>query len=256
MKDRVIGGTLVFIITAALIAIGGIGLKIACMAAGCIGAFEIFKAAGIQNNRVTWIIYPAIIVFGLFCKDNISLCIVIAVTMIYLIVVSLSYPRFKYSFTRIWLLGFFYTGIMFFTIFLIRNRDDGLFYSSLALFTAWGCDVFAFFTGSKFGKHHPFPLLSPKKSTEGCIGGILGGFVIGLLLALVFNQNIGTTVLVSGVCAVFSELGDLAASSIKRQFGIKDYGNLIRGHGGLMDRFDSFLFTGSIVYLCIRLLGF
>ena len=112
------------------------------------------------------------------------------------------------------------------------------------------------------GKKKIFPELSPKKSLEGLIGGIVGAAVLGLLYGLLFgsdltefsNPLIACTV-IGGVGAVPAIIGDLAASAVKRNTGIKDYGNLIPGHGGIMDRFDSILFTAPAVYILAVLFG-
>ena len=114
------------------------------------------------------------------------------------------------------------------------------------------------------GKHKLTPVLSPKKSVEGAVGGVLGSALVGALFGYLFlnrmfdGQNmVWICALICGAGAVISQIGDLAASGIKRNHGIKDYGKLIPGHGGVMDRFDSVLFTAPIIYyLAILLIRF
>ena len=108
------------------------------------------------------------------------------------------------------------------------------------------------------GKHKLPSELSPKKSIEGCIGGIVGAALIGFIYATIFKSHLTTIdnpqlslAIIGAVSSILSQIGDLAASAIKRNHGIKDYGKLIPGHGGILDRFDSIIFTAPIVYLLL-----
>jgi phosphatidate cytidylyltransferase len=153
--------------------------------------------------------------------------------------------------------AFLYCPAMLSFIFLTREiPEHGKYAVWLILISSWGCDTCAYCVGKLFGKHKAFPVLSPHKSVEGCIGGVLGSSIIGLLYALIYlEKNMNAThvtlsiVVISGVGAIISMVGDLAASAIKRNKGIKDYGTLIPGHGGIMDRIDSELFAIPIVYM-------
>lgn len=149
--------------------------------------------------------------------------------------------------------GFIYVSFLFAHIIFISNLNNGDLLLWLPFLTAWFTDTAAYFTGISIGKHKIFPTISPKKSLEGYIGGILGSSllttVFGILLSR-YNNNIDITnfIVIGLVCGIASELGDLAASYIKRHTGIKDFSNLIPGHGGILDRFDSILFTAPVVY--------
>ena len=118
----------------------------------------------------------------------------------------------------------------------------------------------AYCVGMLIGKHKMAPVLSPKKSVEGGIGGVVGAALIGVLYALAINQwgNAGVDVvsyaIIGAVGGAISQVGDLSASAIKRQCGIKDYGKLIPGHGGILDRFVSVIFTAPIIYYLAILL--
>ena len=127
--------------------------------------------------------------------------------------------------------------------------------------SSWICDTCAYFVGVAIGKHKMSPKLSPKKSIEGAIGGIAGSAIVGALYAyfivekvIAHQQITWVFVLISAVGAIISQIGDLAASAIKRNHDIKDYGKLIPGHGGVMDRFDSVIFTAPMIYLLVHLL--
>ena len=114
-------------------------------------------------------------------------------------------------------------------------------------------DTAAYFFGKRYGKHKLSAVISPKKSVEGAIGGVAGSAIIGgiygFVLGNIIDKNVWLPfVLISAVGAVISIFGDLAASAIKRNYDIKDYGKLIPGHGGILDRFDSMIFVAPIVY--------
>ncbi len=140
---------------------------------------------------------------------------------------------------------------------LLMSSKFGLVYVILALCTAWVSDTGAYFTGIYFGKRKLCPEISPKKTVEGFIGGIAADIVVMLLVSMIYGLASGVHVqflwliFTAVVCSVTGVLGDLCASLIKRQRGIKDFGNIMPGHGGVMDRFDSVLFTVPMFYACV-----
>ena len=148
-------------------------------------------------------------------------------------------------------------------IYKIRALDDGIYVIWLVFVTSWVNDTFAYFTGVLFGKHKMVVKLSPKKTWEGAFGGVLTativGFVYGYLVSSkmteVFVHPVYTFGIASFIGAILSIIGDLGASAIKRSYNIKDYGELIPGHGGILDRFDSVIFTAPAVYWAIYLIN-
>lgn len=154
------------------------------------------------------------------------------------------------------------TGVLSF-VYLTRECENGIYLVWLILISSWGCDTCAYVVGKLIGKKHIFPELSPHKSLEGCIGGVAGAALIGGLYAHFFveaafpDQIITWTIaFICAAGAVMSMVGDLAASAIKRNHNIKDYGKLIPGHGGIMDRFDSMTVTAPMTYfLAILMIG-
>jgi phosphatidate cytidylyltransferase len=124
----------------------------------------------------------------------------------------------------------------------------------LAVFASFGSDSLAYFIGSAFGKHKMAPVISPKKSWEGCIGGLFGGVAVSLLfvlntpLSVSHYLNWWQLVIVGLLVSVFGQLGDLVESLFKRNTGVKDSGNLFPGHGGMLDRIDSLVFAAIVVY--------
>ena len=145
-------------------------------------------------------------------------------------------------------------------IYQARLLEGGVFTVWLVFICAWGCDTCAYCVGKLIGKHKMAPVLSPKKSVEGGIGGIAGAALIGVLYALAINHwggagaDIVQYAVIGGAGGAISQIGDLAASAIKRYHNIKDYGKLIPGHGGILDRFDSVIFTAPIIYYLAVLL--
>lgn len=149
--------------------------------------------------------------------------------------------------------GSIYVFLLFYFLILIENSDNSIYIWTVFL-TAFGTDIMAYFIGYAIGKHKLCPALSPKKTIEGAIGGIVGSVAFNLVFSLiVFKEFPLWLILFSIIGSVVSQLGDLSASLIKRKLGVKDYGKLIPGHGGILDRFDSVLFVAPILYIFLNL---
>lgn len=161
----------------------------------------------------------------------------------------------SYTFLGICYITFF---IMFLS--LIRGLNNGNFILVYVVLVAWSTDIFAYLIGKNFGKIH-FSKVSQNKTVEGCIAGIIGAIVIGVVYTLICNQFINTGItsyiLIGGISlilSIISQIGDFTASSIKRFVDMKDYGNLIPGHGGMLDRIDSLIFIAPFAYLLFSLI--
>ena len=149
--------------------------------------------------------------------------------------------------------GIVYVVFFSFHVTLVEQTEYGILIW-LVVLTAFGTDIMAYFSGFLFGKHKLCPKISPKKTIEGSIGGTLGSVVLSGLFGFFFAPEVLVHCLIIGLLGgIVSQFGDLTASIFKRKMGIKDYGNLIPGHGGILDRFDSVLFTGPLVYYYIVL---
>ena len=150
--------------------------------------------------------------------------------------------------------GIFYVGVLIdFIILTMDNFDMGKIYVWLIFIIAFATDTCAYFAGYAFGKHKLIPKVSPKKTIEGSIGGILGSTLICLAFGYYFNIDLKVIVILGFLGSIVAQVGDLFASSIKRYVGIKDYGKLIPGHGGILDRFDSVILVAPFVYSIINL---
>ena len=138
----------------------------------------------------------------------------------------------------------------------VRYMESGLYILFLIFFISWGCDACAYLVGTFIGKHKLIPEVSPKKSVEGAVGGVIGGTILslgfGLFVELVLGgePNYIAIAIYAFVLSIVSQIGDLIASLIKREYGAKDYGSLMPGHGGVMDRFDSVLAVATPLLIC------
>jgi len=161
----------------------------------------------------------------------------------------------KYTFidASITLLGFLYVGILFSFIPLVNIKASGSFLVWLIFIGSWGADTLAYYSGKYLGKKKLCPEVSPKKTIAGAIGGLLGSTIGCGVFGIVVSSYVPEVqiihfFLIGALCGIMGQFGDLVASSIKRYVGIKDYSNLIPGHGGILDRFDSILFNSAVVF--------
>jgi phosphatidate cytidylyltransferase len=132
----------------------------------------------------------------------------------------------------------------------IRGLEDGSMLLIFALFTTWMSDTAAYIVGVYFGNRHIFPTISPNKTLEGSIGGILGGAICGIAFYFILPINPIVLFALGLLAAICGQTGDLFESTIKRNFNVKDSGKLLPGHGGILDCMDSILFSGPIIYFC------
>ena len=226
---------------------------------------EYLNAISKVCKPVRWIGYLSclsIATVHIIPQEKLNLIITVAIpTILIILFAQVIATEMKTSFKDIayTFLGIFY--VVFFMMFLaiIDGMQDGKILIWYAIFAAWGTDIFAYFVGCNFGKHK-FSKVSPKKSIEGCIGGTIGAVV--LMLAYTYFANTYWEmnysyiyILISGVIlSLVGQIGDFAASSIKRYVDIKDFSNLIPGHGGMLDRIDSLIFLAPFAYVLFTLL--
>lgn len=142
---------------------------------------------------------------------------------------------------------------------LIREMENGKFLIWYLFIASWMTDIFAYCTGKTIGKHH-FTQISPNKTIEGCIGGVIGSCLCAIIYTFLINKIAGFNInylyitLAGIVLSIIGQIGDLAASTIKRYSGIKDFSNLIPGHGGMLDRIDSVIFIAPFAYLLFTMI--
>ena len=265
-KTRLLSG--IVLVVAALITMicGGYVLYATVLVLSLVGVFELYRVMKVQEQKqpvlavvgyLGVVAYYLLLLLELVSYTMIAL-IFILVAMMFVYVFA--YPRYRSEQIMAAFFGVVYVAVMLSYIYQTRNLTDGAYLVWLIFICSWGCDTCAYCVGMLIGKHKMSPKLSPKKSVEGAIGGVLGAALIGAIYAAVVGEHLqaeNPVVSYAVICAVgalISMVGDLAASAIKRNHDIKDYGKLIPGHGGVLDRFDSVIFTAPIIYFLATLL--
>lgn len=195
-----------------------------------------------------------LLVFTYIFREGFPGPAVLTILIMYLVAVVKLYPRLTPLDAAITFTGTLYVGLILY-FYLISTLGDGWIWLVFMLTCTWASDTMAYLVGRKWGKHRIAPALSPGKTVEGAVGGVLGS-ILAAALVLFFNPQLPVAfVLVLGtLVGVAAQIGDLMESAIKRQAGIKDAGGLIPGHGGILDRFDSMLFTAPLVYYYVGLI--
>ena len=232
------------------------------MVASCIGLYEYYRAVGLMKHKcLCFMGYLAAIVISMGTIYPASISLVLVYIYVVALFVMMLSGGGKITLKDLGLLVF---GLIYIPYFLshicyIRSMENGNFYIWLVFLGAFLTDSCAYFAGCCLGRHKLCPKISPKKTVEGAIGGTLGGglsFVLfGVIVNIFFGKYLGGQLnlwllfLLGLIVAVASQIGDLAASAIKRQFEIKDFGSCLPGHGGILDRCDSIILVAPIIFL-------
>lgn len=254
-RTRLLSGILLVIVALLTICSGNIILLLTLLGISMIGMQELYKVMGVRQehfNALEIAGYLGIILYyGImyFQVDISGELLILAALILIMCVYVFTYPKFEAKQIMVALFGLVYVGVM--LSFIYRTRmfgDEGKYLVWLIFICSWGCDTCAYCVGMLIGKHKMAPVLSPKKSIEGAVGGVVGAALLGVAYAAVLHNDMIAYAIICAVGALISMVGDLAASAIKRNQGIKDYGKLIPGHGGILDRFDSVIFTAPIIY--------
>lgn len=266
MKERIFSGAIIIAFIATIVIFNGsmpFAFNIALALISGMSLYELNKALGFKE--IWFISIPSILVG--FCiplvveKDLVFLIYSLYTLLVFAALIkhhkTLNYKDVSavYAMAVIIPLGLC-------TLLRLRNLDidDGMFYVLVAIFSAWIADAGAYFAGTFLGKTKLCPNISPKKTIEGAIGGavvnIIAMVLFGVVYNYVFNEgalkiNYIVLVAIGIMSSIVSIIGDLSFSLIKRNYNIKDFGNLIPGHGGILDRFDSVIFTTPFVYILI-----
>ena len=261
-KVRLLSSIVLMILMLFFVITGGNVLLAATAFLSIVGMMEFMRMAKIHKSVLAIPGYVSVgVLYVLLLTQNMDKLVLLSV--LYLLTAMVFYvvafPKFRIEQILYLFFGFFYAGLMISYIYQVRMLSGGAFSVWLIFIAAWGSDVFAYCAGMLFGKHKAFPVLSPKKTWEGCVGGIIGAALVAVLYCLAMNHwfhqsfSVAQYAIVCGCGAVISQIGDLAASAMKRNNEIKDYGKLIPGHGGVLDRFDSVIFVAPLVYYLLQL---
>ena len=273
MRTRVISGAVLGVLCVGLGLLGGPFLGLAIMFCGMVGYYELTRALHVfeegQYNHLFYVgevcvatYFLIIICMQALMKpaafiDSVSRIIALAVIFLVLFMMAtyvLTFPRYHADQIIDSIFSFVYCPLMLSFVFLSRCLPHGIFIYAMIFLCSWICDTGAYFTGRAFGRHKLAPILSPKKTIEGSVGGVVFSVVSCILEAVLMHilhpeeMLIWQFALIGLFGSIFSQIGDLAASAIKRNHNIKDYGTLIPGHGGIMDRFDSVIFVSPLIF--------
>ena len=258
-KTRLLSGIVLVAVALLTIISGGYVLFFTLLGISLIGMQELYKVMKVREDHFNALeiagYLGAVIYYVLMSLDfeKYGMMGVIISFMMFMFVYVFTYPKFKADQVMPAFFGVVYVAVMLSFIYLTRNLPDGKFLVWLIFLCSWGCDTCAYCVGMLIGKHKMAPILSPKKSVEGGVGGVAGAALLGAIYAAATGGKIEEYALICAVGALISMVGDLAASAIKRNQGIKDYGKLIPGHGGILDRFDSVIFTAPAIYFLAKL---
>lgn len=265
-KTRLLSGIVLVIVLIATVGLGGYVLFTVLGIISLIGLSELYKVVDVHNKvlgvtgYIAALAYYAVLFFGHMEYVTMLAILFLVLTMA---VYVFAFPNFRAEQVMTVFFGLFYVAVMLSYIYQTRNLPDGGIVVWLIFLSSWGCDTCAYCVGVLIGKHKMAPKLSPKKSIEGGIGGVVGAALLfGLYTYYVINPvsveqlQIGLfpAMCLGAVGALVSMVGDLAASAIKRNHNIKDYGKLIPGHGGIMDRFDSVIIAAPFIFFGLTLI--
>ncbi len=267
LKRTVAGIIFALIAVAILIANNQLFDSIVITALAIIGTYEFFKAfKNIGIRPISWVGYLGclvILMMGGYIEEEYKILImkiviplILISTFVYIILARIKRTIIDVAITTFALV---YIPFLFSFLKLILNMENGRILIWYVLFGAFASDTFAYIIGSKFGKTKLCPDISPNKTVEGAIGGVIGVILFYTIFTIIINRylmvqlNVYYFVFVAIVASISGQFGDLTASGIKRYCKIKDFGKLIPGHGGILDRFDSVMFVAPMVYIFIKL---
>ncbi len=258
MKTRIITGAVALALFLPIVLLGGPVFTVLIYAIAAVGLYEILKMKGLSLFSFSGIISLLLLFLLLFPSaytENIvnltghtKLEWIFVAVFLLLIFTVLTKNSFTFEDASFVLVSTLYVGIGFY--YFIETRESGLAYLIFALLIVWTTDSGAYFTGRKIGKRKLWPEISPNKTVEGFVGGILWAIITALIIQWI-NPLTSSYIVLIGitiVASIFGQLGDLVESGIKRHFNVKDSGKLLPGHGGILDRFDSLLFVLPLLH--------
>ncbi|MBT2654361.1 phosphatidate cytidylyltransferase [Bacillus sp. ISL-18] len=259
MKQRVITGVVAAALFLPIVFYGGLPFVLLTYILATIGLYEllkmkqlsIFSVHGLLSLLFLWVIifpkqYQHVLSDFYYSKTEIAIIFI----LLFLAYTVVTKNRFTFEDVSFCILSAIYVGIGFY--FFIETREAGLVYVFYSLFIIWATDSGAYFVGKAMGKNKLWPEISPNKTVEGSLGGVVCAVIVGILFSL-FSTTIPvglvTLMGITVVLSVFGQIGDLVQSAFKRHFNVKDSGNILPGHGGILDRFDSLLFVLPLLNL-------
>lgn len=276
-RTRLLSGILLVVIALGVLLRGGTLMAVVLFAVSLIAYQELTTACKVRGEGrrpgspvlvgmvMTLVYYGAVglaLAWDITLVYRVMVMVIVAAFLVFLFVYVFTFPRYHADQIMAAMFSFFYGPVMLSFLYLLREGfDDGNYLVWFVFLASWGSDTCAYCVGVLIGKHKMTPKLSPKKSVEGAVGGVLGAALLFVLYThFVINQysmmtlSLPLAAVLGAAGAFVSMIGDLAASAVKRDHEIKDYGKLIPGHGGIMDRFDSVIVAAPIVFIGISLI--
>lgn len=258
MLKRVISAIIGLPILIAFIFIGGMPLFLAISVVSIVGLYEFYKACrnkALLPIEMVGYLCAIVLLFLVNYSNDLSYIFLLIFFLIF-ILNSIQLISRKYNFIDISITIYSLAYIPFLLSYiLLINKQPNNIVIWLVFTTAWGTDTFAYFSGYLFGKRKLCPTISPKKTVEGAIGGVIGSMIISLIFGYLFlKDHLYAVIFIGLIGSIAAQVGDLSASLIKRNTGIKDFGSIMPGHGGVLDRFDSIFFTAPTVYFILNLI--
>lgn len=261
--QRTVSGIVLAAIIVFMMITGGSLLLAFLGAISIIGVIELYRIFGVDKSFIGFVGYLAVAAYYLMMYFEMSshwLMLVLFMVILSMGAYVAYFPKYRADAVMAVVFGFFYVGVMLSCIYRIRQLNDGIYLVWMVFLCSWISDTCAYLVGVTMGKHKFVPNLSPKKTIEGVIGGIAGSVLLGAVYGVVlknyttvFENPVPICMIIGGLGSVVSQIGDLAASAIKRNYDIKDYGRLIPGHGGILDRFDSVIFVAPLIFYAYQL---
>jgi phosphatidate cytidylyltransferase len=220
---------------------------------GLLAVFEFYKLAGgakVQPLTYFGLIWTLLFILSPHLKYDFAMPLLLTSAIVLPLIWLLLRPKKEGAFIGwAWTLaGILYIGWLLSYFVALRGLDEHGSWVFLALFTTFGSDTTAFFAGRALGRHYLAPGISPGKTWEGAIAGVVGAIIVSLLFTILIPISYWQAIILGLLVSIFGQLGDLMESLLKRNMGVKDSGRLLPGHGGALDRIDSVVFAGVVVY--------
>ncbi|MBD8025738.1 phosphatidate cytidylyltransferase [Ureibacillus sp. Re31] len=259
MKQRIITAVVAALVFIPFVIYGNLPFTLLVYVIAAVGLYELLKMRNISIFSIPGII-GALIMFCILLPISTAeleeilpysklefLMIGVILLLIYTVMIK---NRFTFDDVGFILTSALYVGIGFYYFIETRNAEDGLVFIIFALLIVWTTDSGAYFIGRKLGKKKLWPEISPNKTVEGFIGGIVTAVIFACIMQWIYpiSSSWILLIVISIIASIFGQLGDLVESAIKRHYGVKDSGKLLPGHGGILDRFDSLLFVLPLLH--------
>ena len=258
MKQRLISSFFAIILLVLVVFSNQYVFDVAVVLISAMGIFEVITALGLSQYKIMTsisVLMPLVFMLISYFAWEYAFAAVFLFVAAYLLVMLFDHKRYSFTTAAMFMMISLMVTFAFIHVSLTRHLANGILNIFVIFIGSWITDTCAYFTGLAIGKHKLAPSVSPKKTIEGSIGGIIGVTVILAAYAAAYGNimdsitaNVSAAVCIGLICGVISQFGDLCASVIKRENNIKDFGKIMPGHGGVMDRFDSFIFVAPVVY--------